>query len=140
MAGAQREETTDRKRERDQEGPQVNGEEVRQRDRARTRRRTAQPEEGGARGSKEAGKQVGGAGSGVRGGHSECPRARGRLPPPWPTPLRAHHAQVVHKAGPVGPNVGRRTGQRLHADLLAAVQLPDGAHHHMHGVKHQGSR
>ena len=55
MAGAQREETTDRKRERDQEGPQVNGEEVRQRDRARTRRRTAQPEEGGARGSKEAG-------------------------------------------------------------------------------------
>ena len=40
----------------------------------------------------------------------------------------------------MGPNVGRRTGQRLHTDLLAAVQLPDGTHHHMHGVKHQGSR
>lgn len=54
-------------------------------------------------------------------------------------PTAPHHAQVVHEAGPVGPNVGRRTGQRLHADLLAAVQLPDGTHHHMHGVKHQGS-
>lgn len=40
----------------------------------------------------------------------------------------------------MGPNVGRRTGQWLHTDLLAAVQLPDGAHHHMHGIKHQGSR
>lgn len=59
---------------------------------------------------------------------------------PSALPLPAHHAQVVHEAGPMGPNVGRRTGQWLHTDLLAAVQLSDGAHHHMHSIKHQGSR
>lgn len=77
---------------------------------------------------------------GPQGGHGECPSLRQTALPPRPSPLPAHHAQVVHEAGPVGPNVGRRTGQRLHADLLAAVQLPDGAHYHMHGVKHQGRR
>lgn len=61
-------------------------------------------------------------------------------PAPSALPLLAHHAQVVHEAGPMGPNVGRCTGQRLHADLLAAVQLPDSAYHHVHGIKHQGSR
>lgn len=77
---------------------------------------------------------------GPQGGHSECPSLRRAALPPRPSPLPAHHAQVVHEAGPVGPNVGRRTGQWLHADLLAAVQLPDGTHHHVHGVKHQGCR
>lgn len=77
---------------------------------------------------------------GPQGGHSECPSLRWTALPPRPAPLPAHHAQVVHEAGPMGPNVGRRTGQRLHAYLLAAVQLPHGAHHHVHGVKHQGRR
>lgn len=40
----------------------------------------------------------------------------------------------------MGPNVCRCTGQWLHTDLLAAVQLPDGTHHYVHGIKHQGSR
>lgn len=30
--------------------------------------------------------------------------------------------------------------QRLHADLLTAVQLSHGAHHHMNRVEHQGRR
>lgn len=50
----------------------------------------------------------------------------------------AHHAQVVHQAGAVLPDLGRAAGQGLHADLLAPVQLLHGAHHGVDGVKQQG--
>ena len=96
-----------------------------------------------AQGEQEEGARVGGGGTGQGARRvdtvSTAPPPRQAATPPRPSPLPAHHAQVVHEAGPVGPNVGRRTGQRLHTDLLAAVQLPDGAHHHVHGVEHQGS-
>lgn len=36
------------------------------------------------------------------------------------------------------PDLGRATGQRLHADLLAAVQLLHGAHHGVHSIEQQG--
>lgn len=82
MAGAQREETTERERERDQEGPQVNREEAGQRNGART----AQTEEG--RGQREhrggeQGRRHREWGAGV---HSECPHARSRLPRPLGPP------------------------------------------------------
>lgn len=62
-------------------------------------------------------------------------RARPSLPA---SSSPAHHAQVVHQAGAVLPDLGRAAGQGLHADLLAPVQLLHGAHHGVHGVKQQG--
>lgn len=59
---------------------------------------------------------------------------------PRPQCACAHHAQVVHEAGSVLPDERGGAAERLHADLLTAVQLPHGAHHHVNGVKHQGRR
>ena len=72
----------ERERERDQEGPQGNGEEAGQ----RNGERTAQTEEG--RGQREHGGGERGRRHRERGagGHSECPRARGRLPRPLGPP------------------------------------------------------
>lgn len=52
----------------------------------------------------------------------------------------AHHAQVVHEAGSVLPDERGGAAQWLHANLLTAVQLPHGAHHHMDRIEHQGRR
>ena len=51
-----------------------------------------------------------------------------------------YHAQVVHEAGPVLPDECGGAAQWLHADLLAPVQLPHSAHHHVDGIEHQGRR
>lgn len=48
-----------------------------------------------------------------------------------------YHAQVVHEAGPVLPDLRRGAAERLHSDFLTAVQLPHRPHHHMHRVEHQ---
>lgn len=48
-----------------------------------------------------------------------------------------YHAQVVHEAGAVLPDERGGAAQRLHADLLTAVKLSHGAHHHVNGVEHQ---
>ena len=53
-------------------------------------------------------------------------------------PTAPHHAQVVHEAGAVLPDLGRAAGQGLHTDLLAAVQLLHRGHHSIDGIKQQG--
>lgn len=53
-------------------------------------------------------------------------------------PAAPHHAQVVHEAGAMLPDLGRATGQGLHTNLLAAVQLLHCCHHSIDGVKQQG--
>lgn len=53
-------------------------------------------------------------------------------------PVAPHHTQVVHEAGAVLPDLGRAAGQRLHADLLAAVELLHGGDHGVDSVKQQG--
>lgn len=74
-----------------------------------------------------------------QGRHSQCPCLRRLLLPATSMPFAlAHHAKVVHEAGPMRPNVGRSAGQWLNANLLASVQLSDSAYHHVHSVKHQG--
>ena len=62
------------------------------------------------------------------------------IPPPTPrrAPAAPHHAQVVHEARAVLPDLGRAAGQGLHADLLAPVQLLHRSHHSIDGVKQQG--
>ena len=57
-----------------------------------------------------------------------------------PVVMATHHAQVVHEAGAVLPDLWRSAAQRLHADLLAAVEFAHGAHHHVHRVEHQRRR
>ena len=52
-------------------------------------------------------------------------------------PTAPHHAQVVHEAGAVLPDLGRAAGQGLHTDLLAAVQLLHRGHHSIDGIKQQ---
>lgn len=49
-----------------------------------------------------------------------------------------HHAQVVHEARAMLPDLGRAAGQGLHADLLAPVELLYRGHHSIDGVKQQG--
>lgn len=48
-----------------------------------------------------------------------------------------YHAQVVHQAGPMLPDLRRGAAERLHSDFLTAVQLPHRSNHHMHGIEHQ---
>ena len=48
-----------------------------------------------------------------------------------------YHAQVVHKTGPVLPDLRGGAAEWLHSDFLTAVQFPHGPHHHMHRIKHQ---
>lgn len=65
----------------------------------------------------------------------QLPRAHPSLPA---SSSPAHHAQVIHQAGAVLPDLGRAAGQGLDADLLAPVQLLHGAHHGVDGVEQQG--
>lgn len=55
---------------------------------------------------------------------------------PWRS-SGVYHAQVVHQAGPVLPDLRRGAAERLHSDFLTAVQLPHRPHHHMHRIEHQ---
>lgn len=48
-----------------------------------------------------------------------------------------YHAQVVHKTGPVLPDLRWGAAEWLHSDFLTAVQFPYCPHHHMHRIKHQ---
>lgn len=48
-----------------------------------------------------------------------------------------YHAQVVHKTGPVLPDLRWGAAEWLHSDFLTAVQFPHRPHHHMHRIKHQ---
>lgn len=50
---------------------------------------------------------------------------------------RVHHAQVVHKTGPMLPDLRWGAAEWLHSDFLTAVQFPHCPHHHMHRIKHQ---
>lgn len=48
-----------------------------------------------------------------------------------------YHAQVVHKTGPVLPDLRWGATEWLHSNFLTAVQFPYCPHHHMHRIKHQ---
>lgn len=51
-----------------------------------------------------------------------------------------YHAQVVHKTGPMLPDLRRGAAERLHSDFLTAVQFSHRPHHYMNGIKHQRRR
>lgn len=72
------------------------------------------------------------------GGPEEQGLEQGIPPTPCRAPAAPHHAQVVHEARAVLPDLGRAAGQGLHADLLAPVQLLHRSHHSIDGVKQQG--
>lgn len=57
---------------------------------------------------------------------------------PCEAPAAPHHAQVVHEAGAMLPDLGRAAGQRLHADLLAPIELLHRGDHSVDSVKQQG--
>lgn len=53
-------------------------------------------------------------------------------------PATPYHAQVVHEAGAMLPDLRRATGQGLHTNFLAPVQFLHCRHHSIDSVKQQG--
>lgn len=51
-----------------------------------------------------------------------------------------YHTQVVHKTGPMLPDLRWGAAEGLHSNFLTAVQLPHRPYYHMHRVKHQRRR
>lgn len=51
--------------------------------------------------------------------------------------MEIYHAQIVHKTGPVLPDLRWGAAEWLHSNFLTAVQFPHCPHYHVHSVKHQ---